>query len=121
MEIDKKQVVAQIRQACRNRKATHLLLSQYAYDIYKASLNRDSRRKGVEYATCHGVALLPLDWFPREVLIAFYGRDRPGRLILAGVRAEDRGIESVLAEFISQGLPTLFLSRLPEKKPNAPS
>lgn len=116
MALDKSKVVFAISDACRNRKVTHLLLSRDAYKVYSAHISRDSRKRGIRHATCHGVSLLPVSWLPVDVMIGFTGTDRSGQLILSGVRVEDRKFtEDLLVSLINGETPNVYVTRCPEK------
>lgn len=52
------------------------MLSDVAYRIYAKNLNRDLRRRGIKFAMCRGVVLLPMPWVPRNMLIGLNQRTR---------------------------------------------
>lgn len=91
-------VINTISSACRHRHVSHCILSQIAYDIYRSNILATHKRKGLKYATAHGVSLFPIDWLPKdmdEIVVAFRSSEDLGKALLEQVRLEPEDDDDV--------------------------
>lgn len=98
--IDRSKIVPSLAQACRSRSITHLLLSEYTYDLYRTLIKTADRKVGIRYSTVHGVALLPCQRIPAHLLVGFRVDQPDGKLLLRAVQSEQYDSVQRIAELM---------------------
>lgn len=80
-----------ISEAARHRSVTHVLISSYLYDRYRAALKKDDIKRGLKYTKAHSASILVVDWLPREPkhpIIAFNASRKYMAPLMEEIRAE---------------------------------
>ena len=83
-------IVDAVSEMCRDRSVTHVLMSSETYQVYVSGLTQHHRRAGIKAATCHAVAILPVEGMVDDWIFSFnYRRARAGENLLSAVRSEE--------------------------------
>jgi len=105
-------VIQAVSDAARSKGATHCVLSQRLYDVYRANIIAKHKKRSIKYATAHGTSLLPVDWLPSDieaVILAFDQKDKRAKKLMHQIREEferDSQVEQMrdlLSDLISNG------------------